>query len=70
MFLMPLSTKCFLCNSNIGNVLVTSEFFFYWKLLYTIAHKVIKKEYIGWMFFVEIHNKIGKYFLLLVLPLE
>lgn len=41
MFLMPLSTKCFLCNSNIGNVLVTSEFFFYWKLLYTIAYKVI-----------------------------
>ena len=37
MFLMPLSTKCFLCNSNIGNVLVTSEFFFYWKLLYTIC---------------------------------
>ena len=51
MFLMPLSTKCFLCNSNIGNVLVTSEFFFYWKLLYTIAYKVIKKEYIGWVFF-------------------
>ncbi|WP_349833136.1 hypothetical protein, partial [Bacteroides fragilis] len=43
--------KMFLCNSNIGNVLVTSEFFFYWKLLYTIAYKVIKNEYIGWMFF-------------------
>jgi len=41
----------FLCNSNIGNVLVTSEFFFYWKLLYTIAYKVIKNEYIRWMFF-------------------
>ena len=25
--------------------------FFYWKLLYTIAYKVIKNEYIGWMFF-------------------
>ena len=41
----------FLYNSNIGNVLVTSESFFYWKLLYTIAYKVIKNEYIGWMFF-------------------
>ena len=70
MFLMPLSTKCFYVIVILVMFWLPVSFFFYWKLLYTIAYKVIKKEYIGWMFFVEIHNKIGKYFLLLVLPLE
>ena len=70
MFLMPLSTKCFYVIVILVMFWLPVSFSSTGSYSIRLHIKLLKMNTKDGCFFVEIHNKIGKYFLLLVLPLE